>query len=47
MTELKRIIYTRRTSCFLDLNRVHKAGAKFDPDKKQMVQSSILNDTKR
>jgi hypothetical protein len=40
MTELKRIIYTRRTSCFLDLNRVHKAGAKFDPDK---TNGSIIN----
>jgi hypothetical protein len=39
MTELKRIIYTRRTASF-DLNRVHKAGAKFDPDK---TNGSIIN----
>jgi glutamyl-tRNA synthetase len=28
-----------------DLNRVHKAGAKFDPEKK-MVQSPIFNQAK-
>jgi glutamyl-tRNA synthetase len=33
MTERKRIILIRRISTAFDLNRVHKSGAKFDPEK--------------
>jgi glutamyl-tRNA synthetase len=38
----EKIILTGRVSRIFDLNRVHKSGAKFDPEK-QMVQPSVFN----
>jgi glutamyl-tRNA synthetase len=38
-------LYTLEELVAFDLNRVHKAGAKFDP-KKQMVQSPTFDQTK-
>jgi hypothetical protein len=42
----QRVVYFGRISGSFDLNRVHKAGAKFDPEK-TMVQSPTFDQTKR
>jgi glutamyl-tRNA synthetase len=39
MTERKKLFSLEECSSIFDLNRVHKSGAKFDPEK-QMVQPS-------